>query len=151
MAGCLLIETAPDLIEVVTVIADETLDQPTSHVEQRLVADVVADMASGQVKGEGLLLRGRDRSYLGGPPALALSDGAFAPNSHRQAHRGAVGASEGRVHYQDAPLGFLDGKHLMDLVPDSVKGIAPEHVVGGLVFAIPLRHVLPAAFVLQNI
>ena len=38
----------------------------------------------------------------------------------------------------------------MDPGPDSVKGIAPEHVVGGFVFAVPRRHVLPATSVPQN-
>ena len=46
-------ETVPDLVGVVAAIADEMLDPSISHVGQHLVADVVADIASGQVKGDG--------------------------------------------------------------------------------------------------
>ena len=61
-----------------------------------------------------------------------------------------MGAREARVHHRDAHLGFLAGQGLMDPVPDSVQGMAPEHVAGGLVFSVPRRHVLPAASVPQN-
>ena len=61
-----------------------------------------------------------------------------------------MGAREARVDHRDAHIGFPAGQDLMDPVPDPVQGIAPEHVVGGLVFSVPRRHVLPAASGLQN-
>ena len=145
------LETAADLVGVVAAVADETLGPPISHVGQHLVADVAANIAAGQVKADGSALGVRYRLYLGGPSALALSDGAFAPNSHRQSHRGAVVAREARVDHRDARLGIPAGQDLKDPVPNPVQGIAHEHVVGGLVFSVPRRHVPPAASVPQNI
>ena len=116
-----LLEIAPDIVGVVAAVADEIINPPISHVGRHLVADVVADISSSQVKGDGPPLRVRERLYLGGRPALALSDGAFALASRRQAHRGAVGAREARVHHRDAHLGFLAGQGLMDPSPDSVQ------------------------------
>ena len=62
----------------------------------------------------------------------------------------AVGTREARVDHRDAHLGFPADQDLMDPVPDPVQGIAPEHVVSGLVFSVPRRHVLPTASVSQN-
>ena len=45
------LETVADLVGVVAAIADEMLDPPISHVGQHLVADLVADISSSQVKG----------------------------------------------------------------------------------------------------
>ena len=77
-------------------------------------------------------------------------DGAFAPNSHRQARRGAVGAREARVEHRDAHLDLPADQDLMDPVQDPVQGIAPEHAVGGFVVSEPRRHVPPGASGSQN-
>ena len=80
-----LLETAPYLAGVVAAIADKTLGLPISHVGEHLLADVVADIATGQSKGDGPPLRVPKRVYFGGQPALASSNVAFAPNFHRHA------------------------------------------------------------------
>ena len=50
-----------------------------------------------------------------------------------------------RVGHRGLRLGVLAFQDGQDLGPDATAGIAPEHVVGGLVAAVSRRHVRPGA------
>ena len=62
-----------------------------------------------------------------------------------------MGLHDGRVGHRGFRIEVLAGQEAHDPVPDPAPGIAPAHVAGGLVVAVPRWHVPPAASGPQNV